>query len=170
MMADEPEQTTPGVVERVTELLSCLAIVAMVVIVAAEVVARNAFGFSFQVSDEYGGYLIAVVSVLSLAPCQARHAFHRVDLVQGRLGPRVQAGSRFMFDLMCIAFVLVVAWQFLRLFLQSWRSGDVAPTLLETPYWVPQLFMPLGAVALLMPLGRACAGHFRAAFRGGAAR
>lgn len=169
-MPDEPEPAAPGVVEHAAELLSSLCIVAMVVIVAAEVVARNAFGFSFQVSDEYGGYLIAVVSVLSLAPCQARHAFHRVELVQARLGPRVQAGSRFVFDLVSIAFALVVAWQFLRLFLQSWRSGDVAPTLIETPYWVPQLFLPLGALALLVPLVRACVGHFRTAFRGAAPR
>ncbi len=36
--------------------------------------------------------------------------------------------------------------------LATWQSGDIAPTQLATPLWVPQLLMPLGSLALLAAL------------------
>ena len=152
-----------GLVARISEVMSGVAILMMVIIVASEVIARNLFGFSFQISDEYGGYLIAIVSVLSLSSCQERHAFHRVEIVQSRLGPRARAATRSFFDLTAIGLALVMAWQFLRLSVQSWYSGDVAPTLIQTPYWIPQMFMPLGAFALLISLVGSCFRHIRVA-------
>ena len=42
----------------------------------------------------------------------------------------------------------------MRLELSSWRFGDVAPTYLATPLWLPRLAMALGMLALCFSLCR----------------
>ena len=42
----------------------------------------------------------------------------------------------------------------LRFELSSWRFGDVAPTYLATPLWLPRLAMVLGMLALCFSLCR----------------
>lgn len=38
----------------------------------------------------------------------------------------------------------VLIWYTLQLVLSSWSRGNVAPTFLMTPLWMPQLLIPLG--------------------------
>lgn len=134
----------------------------MVCIVAVEVVTRNFLGFSFQISDELGGYIIVLISFLSLCVCQVNQSYHHVEFLQSRLGRRGQAASRVVFDLICLALCLVLSWQLGRLVWNSWVSEDVAPTPLMTPLWLPQLMMPLGLVALTVSVGRTLWSNIRA--------
>ena len=59
----------------------------MLVVVAVDIVTRSLFNFSFEISDELGGYLLVVIAFVSLPVCQASDSFHRVELVQSRLSP-----------------------------------------------------------------------------------
>ncbi len=67
-----------------------------------------------------------------------------MQFVQARLSPRLRALSHLLFDMLSLLFCLVLLWQLTRFVLQSYRSGDVAPTLLATPLWIPQALMPIG--------------------------
>lgn len=120
----------------------------MVAIVGLEVVTRNLMGFSFQISDELGGYIIVLIAFLSLCVCQVNGSYHHVEFLQARLSARGRAVSRVVFDLICLALCLVLAWQLGRLTVNSWYSEDVAPTPLMTPLWAPQALMPLGMATL----------------------
>ena len=61
-----------------------------------------------------------------------------------------------------VLFVCVVLiWQLARLTLQSYRSEDVAPTLMATPLWIPQAVMPIGAAAVTISLLRSAIGNWR---------
>jgi TRAP-type transport system small permease protein len=148
-------------VERACHLLCGLGLFAMVVVVGVEVVTRNFLGFSYQVSDELGGYIIVGISFLSLCVCQANDSYHHVAFVQQRLSQRGRLLSRIVFDLMCLATSLLITWQLARLDLNSWRSGDMAPTELMTPLWLPQLLMPLGLGALSFSVLRTLVSHAR---------
>ena len=44
--------------------------------------------FSFEIADELGGYMLVVMTFVSLSVCQVNNAFHRVELIQARLSPR----------------------------------------------------------------------------------
>jgi TRAP-type C4-dicarboxylate transport system permease small subunit len=90
-----------------------------------------------------------------------------VQFVQARLSPRMQALSHPLFDLLSLLFCVVLVWQLTRFVMASYRSEDVAPTLLATPLWIPQLFMPLGIVAATVSLLRSAWGNWRR-FRAGA--
>jgi TRAP-type transport system small permease protein len=147
--------------ERLCERLCELALVVSVVMIVAEVIARALFHFSFEVTDEVGGYLLVAISFLSLPVSQVHHGFHHVEFVQARLSPRGRAWSRLIFDLVCMFCVGILVWQLFRLELGTWRAEDVAPTILGTPLWIPRLTMPVGAGVLLLTLLRTVIGDWR---------
>jgi TRAP-type transport system small permease protein len=145
-----------------------IGIAAIALIVITELVTRNVFGFSFEASEELGGYIIVGITFLSLPVCQVYRAYHHVQFVQNRLSPRMRALSHLVFDLLSIVFTVVLVWQLTRFAMQSYRSEDAAPTLLATPLWIPQAIMPIGMVAVTASLLRAAWGNwqrFRAAGR-----
>ena len=146
--------TGPSLIEYASEAASSLALVVMIVLIGAEAVIRNVFGGSLQITDEIGGYLLVAVTFLSMSVAEAHGAFHRVELVQARMGQRARIWLQIAFDACSLLASLLVTWQLGRLFLNSWNSGDVAPTPLQTPLWLPQLVMGIGMAFLCYALVR----------------
>ena len=62
----------------------------MIVLIGAEAIARNVFATSLQVTDEIGGYLLVAMTFLSMSVAEAHGAFHRVELIQARLGVKAR--------------------------------------------------------------------------------
>jgi TRAP-type C4-dicarboxylate transport system permease small subunit len=146
-----------SIVERTCKLACVAALVVMVVIVAVDILTRSLLNFSFEISDELGGYLLVVIAFVSLPVCQASDSFHRVELVQSRLSPFGRAVSHVIFDLLSLAFCALLLWQLARFELTSFRFGDRAPTYLATPLWIPQATMMLGAAAVCFTMLRTLA-------------
>jgi TRAP-type C4-dicarboxylate transport system permease small subunit len=158
-----------SVIDVASEAVCSLFLLAMIVMIGAEAIARNVFGTSLQVTDEVGGYLLVALTFLSMSVAESHGAFHRVELVQMRLKPSLRIVSQIVFDLMALAAAALVSWQLIRLALNSWRAEDVAPTPLGTPLWLPQTAMGLGMVLLCRALMRTIAAKVRY-LRGSAAR
>jgi TRAP-type C4-dicarboxylate transport system permease small subunit len=143
-----------GPVERTCKVASEAALLVMLVLIAVDIATRYLFNFSFEISDEIGGYMLVAIAFLSLSPCQINRSFHEVEFVQTRLSPRARSISRLIFGLLALVASALLAWQFVRLELSSWRFGDVAPSYLATPQWLPRLPMALGMIALCFSLCR----------------
>ena len=144
----------PSLIERACEALSSLALVGMIVLIGAEAIIRNVFSGSLQITSEVGGYLLVAVTFLSMSVAEAHGAFHRVELIQARMSRRARIRLQILFDGFSLAACLLVAWQLWRLALNSWNSGDVAPTPLQTPLWLPQVVMGIGMSFLCIALLR----------------
>ena len=143
-----------GPVEWICKVLSEAALLVMLVLVAVDIVTRWVFNFSFEVSDEVGGYMLVVITFLSLSACHVNGSFHEVEFVQARLAPRARSLSQLIFGLLSLLACGLLAWQFARFEMSSWRYGDVAPSYLATPLWLPRLAMVLGMLALGFSLCR----------------
>ncbi len=143
-----------GTVETLCLWTCKVLIVAMVVIIGTELVTRNLFGFSFQLSDEYGGYLLAALCFFSLSVGHSNGYFHRVEFLQARLPEVGQAFSAIIFEALSLLFSVVMLWEVALLEWGSWKSGELTSTILMTPLWIPQLTLPLGAAALCWSVGR----------------
>lgn len=143
-----------GLIERVSLWTSAICMIGMVVLILAEVVVRGVFNLTTEHSDELVGYLLVGVSFLSLALCQSRGAFHRVEMVQMRLGPRGKAISNLVFDILSFAYVALTNWYFIQFVMSSYRREAMASTVLATPLWIPESVMILGATMLLIMLGK----------------
>lgn len=150
----ETVSSGPSQIENGSELLCSLFLMAMIVLIAAEAIARNVFATSLQVTDEVGGYLLVAMTFLSMSVAEAHGAFHRVELIQARVGKKLRMISQIVFDLMSLGASALVTWQLTRLTLNSWRAEDVAPTPLQTPLWLPQSTMAIGMALLCFALLR----------------
>jgi TRAP-type C4-dicarboxylate transport system permease small subunit len=146
-----------GIVERICKVACVAALIVMLVVVAVDILTRSLLNFSFEISDELGGYLLVVICFVSLPVCQASGSFHRVELVQSRLSPFGRAVSHVIFDLLSLAFCALLLWQLVRFEMSSFRFGDRAPTYLATPLWIPQAAMMLGAAAVCFTMLRSLA-------------
>ncbi len=146
-----------SIVERICRLACVAALAVMLVVVAIDIFTRALLNFSFEISDELGGYLLVVIAFVSLPVCQASDSFHHVELVQSRLSPLGRAVSQVVFDLLSLAFCTLLLWQLVRFELSSFRFGDRAPTYLATPLWIPQAAMMLGAAAVCLTMLRTLA-------------
>jgi TRAP-type C4-dicarboxylate transport system permease small subunit len=158
----QPKQQIPEtIVERTCKLLSEIALMVMLVLVAVDIVTRSVFNFSYEVSDEVSAYMLVAIAFLSLSVCQVHGSFHQVELVQARLSERGRIVSRLVFGLLSLAFSALLLWQFIKFEMSSWRFGDRAPTLLETPLWLPRLLLVAGMAALCFSLLRTLAADMR---------
>jgi TRAP-type C4-dicarboxylate transport system permease small subunit len=181
-MSDHLEISEDGTVHRIevpiagaspidiaSEAVCGLFLLAMIVMIGAEAIARNLLGTSLQVTDEVGGYLLVALTFLSLSVAESRGAFHRVEFVQMRLSPSGRMISQIIFELVSLAASALVTWQLVRLTLNSFRTEDVAPTPLATPLWMPQTSMGIGMALLCLALLRTIAAKVRY-LRAGAVR
>lgn len=158
---EEAFHPPPTFLEHACMVICEFAIGVMAFIVILEIVTRNLFNFSYEMSEELGGYIIIGITFLSLPVCQVYRAYHHVQFIQTRLSPRLRALSHFVFDVLSLVFCAILLWQLTRYVVQSWRSGDVAPTLLATPLWIPQTLMPIGTLAVSVSLLRSAALNLR---------
>ena len=152
-----PHRLGETIVERICRLACVAALIVMLVVIGVDILTRSLLNFSFEVSDELGGYLLVVIAFVSLPVCQVSGTFHRVELVQSRLSPLWRAVSHVIFDLLSFAFCGLLLWQLVRFEMTSFRFGDRAPTYLATPLWIPQAVMMLGAAALCFSMVRTLA-------------
>ena len=72
-----------GPVERVCKWASEAALIIMLVVIGADVFTRYLFNFSFEIADEIGGYMLVVMTFVSLSVCQVTNSFHQVELIHG---------------------------------------------------------------------------------------
>ena len=145
---------TEGPVERLCNFACMAALIVMLGVIGVDIMTRAVLNFSFEVSDELGGYMLVVITFVSLPVCQVNGSFHHVEFVQSRLSPRGRAISHLVFDLLSLAFGMALLWQLIRFEMSSWRFDDHAPTYLGTPLWLPRLAMVVGAAALLSSMAR----------------
>jgi TRAP-type C4-dicarboxylate transport system permease small subunit len=146
-----------GPVERLCIFTCMAALVVMLGVIGVDIMTRALLNFSFEVSDELGGYMLVVITFVSLPVCQVNDSFHHVEFVQSRLSARGRAISHVIFDLLSLAFAMALLWQLIRFEMSSWRFDDHAPTYLATPLWIPRLAMVVGAAALLFSMVRTLA-------------
>ena len=154
-MSYAPGDRPFNIIERLSLWLSSLCLIGMTLLMLLEIVLRSVFNSTTDNSDELVGYMLIGVSFLSLALCQSRGAFHRVEMVQMRLGPRGKAVSALIFDTLSFGYIALTTWYFVQFVMSSYRREAVASTPLATPLWIPETVMVVGAAMLLLVLGKA---------------
>lgn len=144
-----------GLVERASDLLAKVSLVAMMVVIGAELLLRNAIHYSWEGTDEMSSYLVVAVTFFSLASCQTHNGYHELEIVKGRLSRQARARLNAALHAICLICALVLLWHFARLVIKSWGSGETSTTALRVPYWIPQLAMPFGLAAFCISLFKA---------------
>ena len=127
-------------------------LVVMLVIIVIGVFSRYIFNLPFYFVEEYSGYLLVGIGFLG-----AGYAFHKgvhikVDSVVERLPRRARAGLETITTLIGICILAILTWSGAKLFLMDFRGRVVSSTIMQTPLWIPESFVLIGWVLLLLML------------------
>lgn len=142
-------------IERINSGLGFIAgicIAAGSLLIVTEISSRLFLGKSLLITDEYTGYLMAVSSFLGLGYVEKNHGHIRMDLIDllGKRFPRLIVACRFFAYIVALifsAYLVYVGW---KLFYQSYIFNSKSMQISETPLAIPQIFVPIGALALLL--------------------
>lgn len=133
-------------------------LIATVFLIVIDIITRGLLGFSFGVSTEYSGYVLAISSSLAFAHALFMKAHIRIDVVYLTLNKALRTMMDVLALLAFVAFSFVVAraaWDFA---LHSLSRNSLSNTPLETPLWIPQVFWSIGltwfCIAVVLLLAR----------------
>lgn len=131
-------------------LLAALCLVAILVIITAQVIARWA-GIPFNGSNEYAGYFMASASFLAFAHTLNRGAHIRVGLLLNALGERRYWGELWALVIASAA-ATYLAWYAIKMVYWSHKLNEISQGQDATRLWIAQTPMALGAVILALCL------------------
>lgn len=126
------------------------ATVIMMVLISTEVIARNVFSVSLLISDEFSGYLLVIMSFFGIAYSLRSGALLRIEFILLALSPRLRAMVDVIYDVLAIGVSAVLFYAVIVFTWSTWERHMVAPTLIETPLWIPELAMPFGCLILII--------------------
>lgn len=140
-------------VERLLFGCSALALVAMMLLVSADVVARYCFNspltFQFDLTSEY---LMVIVATLSLPRSETRGAFIRLHVARRFLRPRAAGILDAVNNLVASGAFLGMAWfSGVRTF-EKWDTGAAVFGVVDWPVWLSLIWVPIGCFMLAVRL------------------
>jgi TRAP-type C4-dicarboxylate transport system permease small subunit len=126
-----------------TSVLAALALVAIAVIVVAQMTGRWS-GIQVRSADEFAGYALVATGFLGLAPTYRAGEHIRVSLLVDRLGGRVKHGfETVILVVAAVALVWATVWAG-RFVYDSFRFHEMSQGLVPVPMWIPQAPMVFG--------------------------
>ena len=137
---------------RAEQVLIEIIVVAMALLICAEVFCRSVLDFSLMFTEEIAGYLLVAIVFLGMPVALSRGALFRVEFVLNRLPAGAFRWVQLVFNLLSLGVSLILLWQMFRLVIDSWERKIAAPTVLATPLYIPQIFMVLGLFTLVLVL------------------
>ena len=127
------------------------------VLVTVDTIARKLLNFSFQGTDELGGYALAVGSSLAFTVALIERAHIRIDLLHEKLPVPVQAVLNWLSSIMLAAFGALLVGVCYIVIVDTMDYHSTAATPWATPLIYPQAawyaaLLGFGAAALVMAL------------------
>lgn len=135
-----------GMLDRVAQVLlafSNVLLVALFLVINAEIVVRAAFGKSMLISDEYGGYLLCWLTLSSFLYGMRTDAFLKVEFLVNRLSGRRRALATAFAALGGLAVCAIVTYSTFLLVKTTWSFHTTSTHFSETPLYLPQSIMPV---------------------------
>jgi len=130
--------------------VGALAFGVLPVIVTYDVIARYVFNAPTLWANEIAVYLVQAIVFLPMGLLVTDNTHVRVTLLMDRLSPAMQARLH-RFSLVMIAlFATFIVWLGWAYTAHAWKQGQLSPTLLAVPLWIPNALIPLGGLLLLV--------------------
>ena len=129
-------------------LLACLLLLAMTLIIGADVISRNAGLGGLPWSSEVSEDILYLLTLLA-APWLLRQGQHiRVDILLRALPPRLGWSLEWAGDVLGLACSLYFVWYGWKVLAASYQAGAISIKTLVTPEWWTLAPLPVGFVLL----------------------
>lgn len=132
--------------------LSAVFMLLNVGLILVEIFSRAVLGVSTLIAAEYSGYLLVGLVLMGFAYTIGQGGFIRINLVRARLP---EGAQRYLDIIACIFSAVITAFVFRYSVIMVYETKELgmeADTIAETPFWIPQLVVPIGLAMLFLQL------------------
>jgi TRAP-type C4-dicarboxylate transport system permease small subunit len=132
--------------------ISALTLGLMTILILLEIFLWNIFEKTTLIADEYSAYGLATIIFLGAGYCLKEKGHIRITLVLGFLPARIAQAVTVAATALTTVFMGYMGWYLLKMLLNAMRYHSTSGTLTNTPLWIPQMFMLIGAACFLLQL------------------
>lgn len=134
----------------------------MAVLILLEIFLWNTLEKTTLIADEYSAYGLAAIIFLGAGYCLKERGHIRITLVLGLLPVKLTRIIAFLATGMTTVFMGYLWWYLYLMVRSSFRYHSTSGTLTNTPLWIPQLLMLIGAACFLLQLAATSVETFQA--------
>jgi TRAP-type C4-dicarboxylate transport system permease small subunit len=132
--------------------ISAVVLGLMTILILVEITLWNLFEKTTLIADEYSAYGLAAIIFLAAGYCLKERGHIRITLVLGFLPEKLSRVIAFVATGITTAFMGYLWWYLLKMVQATIRYESTSGTLTNTPLWIPQMFMLIGAACFLLQL------------------
>lgn len=140
--------------------LSALLLGLMTLLILVEIFLWNLFEKTTLIADEYSAYGLAAIIFLGAGYCLKEKGHIRITLILGFLPKKLAGIITFISTVITTVFMGYLWWYLFKMLLSSVRYESTSGTLTQTPLWIPQAIMLLGAACFFIQLAATCVKTF----------
>jgi TRAP-type C4-dicarboxylate transport system permease small subunit len=137
---------------RAGAIVGAIALVAMIVLITAQVASRRVLSAPIVVADELSGYLLVIVTFMGLGYALLHGDHIQVTLLTKRFGRRAQTWLRVAWCVIAAPYLVLLLVRTAALAWESYRNQTFSVSATNFVLWPVQAFVPLGLVVLLLQL------------------
>ena len=128
----------------IANTIAIVALAIMVMLVTVDVIGRYFFSRPTYIADEVSGYALVAVIFFGLAYTQKLGKHVTSGILETLLSPNKLKWVDLVASILSLLFIAYFAWNSATAAYESYILKTTKQTILRTPYWIPQLFLPIG--------------------------
>ncbi len=132
--------------------ISAVMLGLMTILILVEIFLWNIFTKTTLIADEYCAYGLAAIIFLGAGYCLKERGHIRITLVLGFLPEKLSRIITFAATGVTTAFMGYLWWYLFKMVGATVRYNSTSGTLTNTPLWIPQTLMLIGAACFLIQL------------------
>ena len=144
-----------GTVENITDWIARISAVMlglMTILILVEIALWNVFQKTTLIADEYSAYGLAAIIFLGSGYCLKEKGHIRITLLHGFLPDKISQILTVISSGVATGFMAYLWWYLFLMVKSTHRYGSTSGTLTDTPLWIPQSIMLIGATSFLLQL------------------
>jgi TRAP-type C4-dicarboxylate transport system permease small subunit len=145
-----------------TARLSAVILGLMTILILLEILLWNTFQKTTLIADEYSAYGLAAIIFLGAGYCLKEKGHIRITLLLGMLPEKAARIITFWATLVTAVFMGYLWWYLFKMVSATFRYQSTSGTLTNTPLWIPQTLMLIGAAGFFIQLVATTMRTFRA--------
>jgi TRAP-type C4-dicarboxylate transport system permease small subunit len=130
--------------------VSAVILALMTLLILLEILLWNTVEKTTLIADEYSAYGLAAIIFLGAGYCLKEKGHIRITLVLGLLPPAAARWITCLATAVTTVFMGYLWWRLFKMVLSTMRYQTTSGTLTNTPLWIPQTLMLLGAACFMI--------------------
>lgn len=133
----------------------------LTMLILVEIFIWNLFEKTTLIADEYSAYGLAAIIFLGAGFCLKEKGHIRITLILGFLPEKPARIITFISTLVTTFFMGYLWWYLFKMVKSALRYESTSGTLTNTPLWIPQAVMLIGAACFFIQLAATCLKTFQ---------